>query len=53
LPPAAIDMLLARAGRPVRDPRNGLVRPRLDVTAALRLSARWPVVAWLPVVRGK
>lgn len=53
LPPAAIDMLLARAGRPVRDPRNRLVRPRLDVAAALRLSARWPVVAWLPVVRGK
>ncbi len=50
LPPAAIDRLLALGGRPVRDPRTGLTRPRLDAAATLGLAARWPVIAWLPAL---
>lgn len=50
LAPAAVESILSRAGRPVRDPRNGLVRPRLDVGSLLAITARWPDVVWLPVI---
>lgn len=44
---AAIEAALKAAGRPIRDPENGLVRPRIDVDGALaRLLAAAPTASW-------
>ncbi len=44
LPPSALEALLESTGKPVADPRNGLIRPRIDVATALD-TLRGPVAA--------
>jgi subtilisin family serine protease len=48
LTPARLEALLHASGRPVTDPRNGLVRPRLDLAAALATPPPAPWVAIAP-----
>jgi subtilisin family serine protease len=38
LTPVSLERVLESSGKPITDPRNGLVRPRVDALAALKLS---------------
>jgi subtilisin family serine protease len=42
LTPDQVETLLASSGKPITDPRNGLVKPRVDVPAALAALAALP-----------